>query len=174
MSTNFYHAFDVKNNTLYLTGEVCEAMSMTVSKFITLMARAQETKGYSPTIVLNTPGGDFYQALGIYDTIRYSEMEVKIVCSSCVMSAGMIILQAAHTRVSYENTQFMIHYGEDGNVSPDSAKHNAKMFELMKTIIGHRVNVKPRTLNSWFKSDTYFTAREAISKGLIDRIAGEG
>ena len=172
MATGFYSWYDVINNTLYLTGEVCEAMTMAVEKAITRMHLAKN-KEYPPTIVLNTIGGDFYQALGIYDSIKYSELDIKIVCNSCVMSAGMIILQAGTERVSHEHTQFMIHYGEDSNVSSDSAKHNAKMFELMKDIIGERVKVKRRTLNAWFKSDTFFSAREAKSKGLIDRLVGE-
>lgn len=162
-----YSRYHLPTNTLYLTGEVCEAMTAELYSHLgKLVARG------NPTIVLNTQGGDFYQALAMYDIIKFQHDDFTIVGSGNVMSAGMIILQAAKYRVTFENTQFMIHYGEDSNMSADSAKHNARMFQLMKDIVGSRANVKSRTLNSWFKADTFFNAKEAIARGLVDRMAG--
>lgn len=122
-------------------------------------------------IFINTYGGDMYQSLAIYDVIKgLRKMEVNIICVGPVMSAGMIILQAGSKRYASQNSQLMVHYGEDVNDSLTTAQQNKKLFTLMKKIIGERVTVSKRTINNWFKSDTFFTASEAKRYGLIDEV----
>ena len=162
---------DLADSTLYLTGEVNEEMYIKTATALVLMTQSPEL-----FIMLNTEGGDFYQALAIYDLLKMESRRgkiIKIICNGPVMSAGVIILQAATERVALKNSQLLVHYGEEGNDSATVAKHNTKMFKLMKRIVGERVTVTPRTLSKWFNQESYFTAQEAKHNGLIDRIEGE-
>lgn len=163
------HHIDIKNHTIHLTGEVDHNMYNTVLKGISLMPEVEEL-----TFVLNTLGGSFYDALGIYDLIRFCGVKTKIVVAGPCMSSGAVILQAATERVAMPNSQIMIHYGEDSNDSPSTAKHNNDMLKLMKDIFAERTKVTKRTLNNWVAKDTYFSAEEALKAGLIDRIASHG
>jgi len=160
---------DRDSGIIYLHGEVDTDMYATCSRGLSDLGQLHS----EITIVLNTEGGDLYQALAIYDLIRLSESQgvlVKILCCGPVMSAGTVILSASSQRVATPNTQFMIHYGEEYNDAPSSVKHNKHLFKLMKQIIGSRVKISSRKLTNWFNQDTYLTADEALECGLIDRI----
>lgn len=156
---------DTETATVDLTGEVDDVMYKKVLKAIHILKDADYI-----TFVLNTPGGSFYQGLAIYDLIRLGAPNSKIICCGMVMSAGVIILTAGSTRVSYPSTQFLVHYGEDSNTSTTEANHNAKMLRLMKDILCTKVNVKRRTVNSWFTKETYYDVKGALEVGLIDRV----
>jgi ATP-dependent protease ClpP protease subunit len=162
---------DLEDSTIYLTGEVNDEMYTKVVTALALMSDSNEI-----IIMLNTEGGDFYQSLAIYDLLKMESLrgkKIKVICTGPVMSAGVIILQAATERIALKNAQLLVHYGEDGNDSATTARHNDKMFKLMKRIVGERATVTPRTLGKWFNQESYFTAIEAKKSGLIDRIAGE-
>lgn len=154
---------DTKQQSLFLSGEVNIQMYKVVAQALTRLSDEF-------TIVLNTEGGDVYQALAIYDLLKFSEAKIKIVCVGPVMSAGVIILQAASERVAMPNAQIMVHYGEDSNDSSSTARHNADLLKLMKKIIGDRALVKRRTINQWFVKDTYFNSLQALKAGLVDRV----
>jgi ATP-dependent protease ClpP protease subunit len=158
---------DYKHATVYLVGDVDDDM---YDKLVKALALFRERD--SIAVVLNTEGGDFYQALAMYDLLKTSGKNIRIYCSGPVMSAGVIILQAATERIAYKNSQILVHYGEEMNDSGTVAKHNQKMFKLMKNIIGDRVNVGRRTLSRWFNQETYLNAEDALSAGLIDSIVG--
>lgn len=162
----YAHNIDVANSTIHVVGEITEQTYKTVLYGISSMDYTKEI-----TICLNTEGGDFYQALAIYDVLKFSDVNVKVVVCGPCMSAGVIILQAANDRVAMPNAQIMVHYGEDSNDSATTAKHNQEMLALMKNIIGQKTKVTKRTLNNWFAKDTYFNAHDALKAGLIDRIA---
>lgn len=131
-----------------------------------------DAKGSDITAILSTYGGEVYYGLAVYDLLtRYKNVD--IVCVGPVMSAGTIILQAGRMRLATPNAQFMLHYGEESNMSPSQAKHNTELFRLMKNMIAERAHVKPRTVTSWFKNDTYFSTKRALEVGLIDGIEGE-
>ncbi len=151
--------------TVDLTGEVDVDMYRKVLISISILKDADYI-----TFVLNTVGGSFYQGLAIHDLIKYAVPNSKIVCVGEVMSAGITILMAGAERVAYPNTQFLVHFGEETNNSPQEASHNSKMTTVVKRLIGERVNVTKRTINTWFKKETYFDAKQALDAGLIDRM----
>lgn len=164
-----YNNIDLPNHTIHLYGDVGEKMYETVLKGLALMPACDEI-----TYTLRTEGGNFYDGLAIYDLIRFSGVKSKIVVIGPCMSAGAIILQAGNERVAMPNAQIMVHYGEDSNASASTAQHNADMLKLMQKIIGERVTVTKRTLNTWFSKDTYFNATQAKKAGLIDRVVNHG
>lgn len=159
---------DVENATVYLSGEVDVHMYKLVAYSMVLLSDKEDI-----TVVLNTEGGDYYQALAIYDLLKFhtANRNLKILCVGPVMSAGIIILMAAKERVALPNTQLMIHYGEDSNDSAQSVKHNLDLLKKFKNILASRVNVGKRKIDGWFKHDTYYFAEDALKAGLIDRVA---
>lgn len=163
------HNIDMEHKTIYLTGEVNDKMFNTLAKGMALLVYADYI-----TIVLNTDGGDFYQALAMYDMMKFSEVEIKVVCVGTVMSAGVIILNGGTERIALPNTQFMVHYGSDVSESPQDAKQNMEMLKLMQSIVAKRATKHKRTVNSWFANDTYFSADKALEVGLIDKVTTHG
>jgi ATP-dependent protease ClpP protease subunit len=66
---------------------------------------------------MNSIGGNFDQAIGIYDALLLSPCRIAIIAYSNAHSMGSIILQAASTRILMPHTEMLIHLGtlcEDG------------------------------------------------------------
>lgn len=157
---------DVEHECIYLTGEVNEAMYKRVAYGLIHLKMSKEI-----TIVLNTFGGDFYQALAIYDLLRFSQSHIKVLCVGPVMSAGIIILMAAHDRVGLPNSQLMIHYGKESSESVTDVKHNEELLKIWKNMLALHTKVSKRRISNWFKHNTYFTAEKAVKVGLLHRVA---
>lgn len=164
---------DVNLGIIPLIGEVGDEMYARLVHCINAISNAN-IQYEQLTILLNTYGGDLYQAFAIYDLIRRQPMQTRIVCNGPVMSAGTIILMAADVREITPTSYLMYHYGQEANDSEPSAKQNARLLKEMKSIYKDNSNVTPRTLNKWFAHDTYYNAEEALELGLVDRISKYG
>lgn len=156
---------DQDSGIIYLTGEVNSEMYHTLAVGL---ADCDAEKGV--TIVLNSEGGEIYPALAMYDMIKLHG-NCKILGTGAIMSAASVVFCAAEERVLTANSYVMIHYGEDSNESPSELKHNKELFNLMKSIIGARVNVTNKTLSAWFNKDTYLNAKDALKCGFATRIS---
>ena len=84
------------------------------------------------TIIMNNPGGDVYHGFAIYDAIKSSECNIRIVVYGMAMSMGSVILQAADYRVMMPNSTMMMHYGTNGIY--DHSKNFIKWSEDAKRI----------------------------------------
>jgi ATP-dependent protease ClpP protease subunit len=70
------------------------------------------------TLVLNTPGGDWYHGMAIYDVIKECDSPVHIIGRGQVMSMGSIIMQAGSFRMMSKHAKMMIHDGDSGGWMP--------------------------------------------------------
>lgn len=163
-------------NSLHMTDgygadEISPYITENVIKGLTLL----ETKPEPIKIILNSPGGDLYQGLAIYDALKRSPCDIEILATGQCMSAASIILQAATKRSLSENCIVMVHNGEDANVgSPDDvynwAKFGKHMNKVMYKIYAQASN-KPESY--WARKcekDYILTAEEAVNEGLADEI----
>jgi ATP-dependent Clp protease protease subunit len=128
-------------------------------------------------IILNSPGGDIYQGLAIYDAIKRCQSQVEILATGQCMSAASIILQAADTRTLSPNCLVMVHDGEDGYSGHPSnleawAKISKQTSQLMYRIYSERSGKTPAYWAKKCKQDYILTAEEAIAEGLADNIEG--
>jgi ATP-dependent Clp protease protease subunit len=131
-------------------------------------------------IILNTPGGDFYHGIGIYDAIRQCKNEVNIVGYGYVMSMGSVIMQAADNRAISENACMMLHYGTNGfgGHSKDFeswANENSRINVDMESIYLERIKQKHpsftrKKLQKLITFDRFLTAKAALELGLVDKI----
>lgn len=162
-------SIDRKHGIIYLHGDVDIEMYDTLAKGLNILSGG-DFKQIS--IVLNTHGGEVYQAFAIYDLLRLQSTThtIRIVGVGTVMSAGIIIMCAGDKKVATPLTQFMIHYGQETNDSPSLLNHNKLLFKTMKEMIKANVNVSAKTVSSWFTKDTYMTSADALHIGLIDEI----
>lgn len=135
-----------------------------------------ESKPEEPIrIILNSPGGDVYQGLAIYDAIRRSPCYIEIIATGQCMSAASIILQAADKRILTKHCLVMVHDGEDSVAgTPNNvlkwAKVGQKVNEMMYNIYAESTG---RSNNYWKKKcqeDYILTADQAIEEKLADEI----
>ena len=132
------------------------------------------------TIIMQNPGGDWYAGMAIYDAIKACKSHVTIKVFGLAMSMGAVILQAADERVMAPNSRCMIHYGYmgfDGHSKTFDkwAEENKKFNTCMEDILLEKINeVNPnydlKQLKELLNHDTFFSAEEAISIGLADKV----
>ena len=65
------------------------------------------------SLYINSPGGDVYAGMAIYDTMQFIKPDVATICFGMAMSMGAILLAggAAGKRSSLPNAKIMIHQG---------------------------------------------------------------
>ena len=129
-------------------------------------------------VMLNSPGGYVYDALAIYDMIN-RRSDIVCVCNGKVMSAAVLVLCAfdKSLRVATENTTFMIHqpssatWGKLKDMQED-VEETKRLHKLMTGIYLKSTDIPKELLDRIYneKTDYYFTAKEALKLGLINKI----
>jgi ATP-dependent Clp protease protease subunit len=134
-------------------------------------------------VIMNSPGGQVYEAMAAYDAIRGCKNEVHIMVLGHVMSAAAIILQASTRRIMSPNATMMIHAGTDGfhghPVDLQRAANESKRIEkltdgiLLARIRERHPKFTEKKLRDLTLFDTFLTARQAVDLGLADEVFGE-
>lgn len=132
------------------------------------------------TIILNSPGGDVYHGLAIYDAIKACKNHVTIIVYGMAMSMGAWVLQAADDRIVAPNSRVMIHYGNTSHEGHSKsaliwAKEEERVNKKMEDIFLEKIlEKKPvftrKELQELLNFDTVLTAEEAVDLGLADKI----
>ena len=133
------------------------------------------------SIYINSPGGDVYAGLAIYDTMRFIRPDVQTICFGMAMSMGAILLAAGARgkRMALPNSKIMIHQGHttgfEGQASDIEIRAREilalqqRIEELMAADTGHTVE----RIHDDTQRDNFMTADEAVSYGLIDGVFSE-
>lgn len=132
------------------------------------------------TIILNSPGGDWYHGMAIHDAIKTCQSHVTIKVYGMAMSMGAVIMQAADERVMAPNARCMIHYGYMGweghtksfaKWADESKKLDTEMEKLLLAKIRQKHAGYPlKDLQDKLDHDTILSAQETIDLGLADKI----
>jgi ATP-dependent Clp protease protease subunit len=136
------------------------------------------------TFILNSYGGDVYQALGLYDFIKGLQSEVHIKAYGACMSGATLILQSGDKRSISVNTTFMMHAGTESFDDHQSnvyrwSVHGEKVIKpRMKDIYAGRMLKMPKESTAHFSKrisalldfDTILTAEKVVKLGLADEI----
>lgn len=189
---NHIHDYDVdpESSHIYLFDYSSAIDHEIANKFIrnmNLCMRINPNK--SILIHMKSSGGDWEEAMAIYDCIRACPVAVTILNYSCACSAASVIFQSANKRVMMPNSYFMFHNGTmrvSGTPKQvDSAiRFMKKDSDLMLNIYAKRMQEPGRKfskrsltyIKKWIKEqmdkkeDVYLTAKETIELGLADEI----
>jgi len=139
-----------------------------------------EAKGFkSIRIVLNSPGGEVYHALLVYNTIKElvdKGLKVEVEARGLVASAAMLILQAGSLRRASKYSRFLIHevsswsYGKASEIV-DESKEVMKVNEMLLEILAEKSSLTKRRLAKMIKrKDFWFGSEEAKKWGFIDEV----
>ena len=126
---------------------------------------------------INTPGGEVYSGMAIYDVMQYVKCDVSTVCVGLAASMGSILLAwgTKGKRYSLPHSKIMIHQplgGAEGQASDiviqaeEILKVKNMFIELMAKHTGQKVDVVANDMerNKWMN------AEEALKYGIIDKI----
>jgi ATP-dependent Clp protease protease subunit len=168
------NGIDLENRRIHLIGEIDEQSSGMVIKGLQLMAAKDPDKEID--LYINSPGGDLYSSVGIYDYIRFISTPVRTYNIGACMSGATIVFLAGTERYSFENSVFMFHTvasaieGKAQDIITD-AKECQKIISQMTTIYAHHSTLSTREWAKLIKSDdVYIRAKEALKLKIVTAI----
>jgi ATP-dependent Clp protease, protease subunit len=128
-------------------------------------------------LYINSPGGQAYAGMAIYDAMQHVRPEVSTICVGMGMSAAAMILcgGAPGKRMALPSAKIMIHQGSAGTrgAPRDMEIHLREVLATtrrMVEIIAHHSGRSIAQVEADIDRDYYLTAMEAKEYGLIDEV----
>ena len=124
---------------------------------------------------LNSPGGDVFDGVAIYNTLKAHSASVEIRIEGLAASAASLIAMAGDTIKIGRNAQMMIHRAwgiEIGNTA-DMLKYAEELEKIDGTIADTYARKAGGTVQAWsaaMEAETWYTGPEAVAAGLADAL----
>ncbi len=128
-------------------------------------------------LYINSPGGEVYSGLAIYDTMRMIRPDIRTYCVGMAASMAAVLLAAGTTgkRFALPNSRIMIHQGSSGfrgNI-PDievQAKETFSVINKLTEIMAEHSGQSFEKVKADTQRDYYMTGDEAKEYGLVDKV----
>jgi ATP-dependent Clp protease protease subunit len=176
----FERSFDIfsrllRERIVFLGTEVeASAANLIVAQLLFLEAEDPDT---DIRFYINSPGGDAYAGMAMYDAMQYVKPDVQTICTGMGMSAAAMILcgGAPGKRYVLPNAKVMIHQGSGGaRGAPADIKIAAEeileMTRRMAEIIARHSGQPIERVTADIDRDRFMAPEEAVSYGLVDAV----
>ena len=165
----------LSDRIIVLGGEVMpESMNLIVAQLIHLES---EDPDKDISLYINSPGGDVYSGLAVYDTMRFIRPDVRTICFGMAMSMGAILLAAGAPgkRMALPNAKIMIHQGSAGFQGQATdieirAREILSLQASLDQILALHTGKTPEQISTDTNRDNFMTAEQARAYGLIDEV----
>ena len=128
-------------------------------------------------IYINSPGGQVYSGLAIYDTMQYIKPDIQTTCVGIAMSMGAIILAggAKGKRVALPNAKILIHQvsgGFQGQATDIEiqARETINLKRRLEEILAEHTGRTSEQVGKDMERDYFLTSQEARDYGIIDNV----
>ena len=172
------YGVNIDESIIYLHGDIMLGNLFDfISKVRIILANRPEEKKDDPiNLLLNTNGGDVYEANGIIDYIHSLTVPVNIIARGRAMSAGaMILCSGTGVRAASKNTTIMVHeasaeiFGKSGDIKAN-ADHIDELEEDFYRMMATRTTQDEDFWRKECRKDFYMSAQKALELGVIDKI----
>lgn len=165
----------LKERIIFVTGPVEDYGASLITAQLLFLEAENPKKEIS--MYINSPGGVVTAGMAIYDTMQYIRPQIHTLCVGQAASAASLLLCAGAKGQRYclPNSRILVHqpsaayYGQ----AADIARHAQEIIKLKRRLneiyaghTGQPVEVIEKALDR----DTYMTAEEAKTFGLIDEV----
>lgn len=172
------YGFDVNTSSVLMFGDIAEGTlyDLVLRIRAILHMRDEEKKNDPINIIINSDGGDVYEALGMIDFIQSLDVKVNTICRGRAMSAAALLLCAGTgTRAASKNSTIMFHeissgiYGKSSDMKAN-VQHTEKLEEILINIITANSKKDSTFWKDKILKDYYLSPEEALELGVIDTI----
>ncbi len=132
------------------------------------------------SVYINSPGGDVYSGLAVYDTMQFIKPDVMTICFGVAMSMGSLLLTggAKGKRLALPNSRILVHQPSSGfeGQSTDIEIHAREILDMrgrIDQIYALHTGQTVEQVHTDLERDRFFKADEAVEYGLIDRVIHE-
>lgn len=162
--------FDPFSRTIYLINDRIENLQTVMPQLLALDA-------FPGTIyiVICTGGGVVDVGMALYSVIKGLKNKVVTIGIGPVYSMGAVLLQAGDERVLDPFSRVLFHPGS-GEISGHWSAITAGLAEceewrkLAHNEVQKRAKLSKKEVNELFASENYLSARQAVKKGLADKV----
>ena len=140
-----------------------------------IAAALRSIGGADVTVNINSPGGDMFEGLAIYNLLREYEGKVTIKVLGLAASAASIIAMAGDEVQIGRGAFLMIHncwvYAMGNRHDLQQIAADMVPFDkAMNDIYGARTGLDAATIDAMMDAETYIGGSDAVEKGFADRL----
>jgi ATP-dependent Clp protease protease subunit len=140
------------------------------------IAAALRAIGNQPvTVMINSPGGDYFEGLAIYNLLREHPKSVTVQVIGIAASAASVIamagddIQIGKAAIMFVHNSQMLAAG-DRHVMADAADKMQVFDDAMASVYADRSGEDEKKVHSWMDAETFFSGEQAIEAGLADEL----
>lgn len=129
------------------------------------------------SLYINSPGGDVYAGMAIYDTMQYIKPDVQTICAGIAMSMGAMLLSGGTKgkRMALKHSRILIHQVSSGfqGQATDIEIHAKEVLDLRKRLdelLAENTGQTYEKVSADTERDYFMTGEEALTYGIIDRV----
>src|SRR3990167_10274780 len=176
----FERAYDIysrllKDRIIFLGHDVTEQTANLVVAQLLFLDNESTTKDIF--LYINSPGGSVYDALAIYDTMKYVTSDIQTVGIGVQASAAAFLLSSGTKGKRYllPNASVMIHQpssGTKGKVTDMEIdlKESLRIKHRLNEIMAKNTGQSVKRIQEDMERDYWMTAEESKKYGLVDKI----
>jgi len=128
-------------------------------------------------LYINSPGGNVYSGLAVYDTMQFIRCDVATTCVGIAMSMGAVLLAAGADgkRTALPNAKILIHqvwggFQGQGTDIEIQARETISLKRRVEEILAHHTGQAVDKISADMERDFYMTADEAREYGIVNDV----
>jgi ATP-dependent Clp protease protease subunit len=129
------------------------------------------------SIYINSPGGQVYSGLAIYDTMQFIKPDIATICFGVAMSMGSLLLAGgtAGKRMALPNARILIHQPSGGFQGQASdieihAREALALRDHLETIYARHTQKPLEQIHQDMDRDRFLTTEQSVQYGIIDKV----
>lgn len=165
----------LKNRIVFLGSAINDQVANLVVAQLLYLSREDPESGIQ--MYINSPGGQVYSGLAIYDTMRMIPNKISTVAVGVAASFGTVLLAAGSKGQRYALPHATIHMhqplgGAQGQASDIEiqAKEILRLKERLNEILAQATDQDIETIIKDTERDFYMSAEEAVEYGVVDKV----
>jgi ATP-dependent Clp protease, protease subunit len=165
----------LKNRIVFVGSPINDQVANLVVAQLLYLSREDSESGIQ--MYINSPGGQVYSGMAIYDTMRMISNKISTVAVGVAASFGTVLLAAGSKGQRYALPHATIHMhqplgGAQGQASDIEiqAKEILRIKERINRILADATGQDIETIIEDTERDFYMSAEQAVEYGLVDKV----
>lgn len=165
----------LKNRIIFLGTAIDDQVANTIVAQLLYLSREDPEKEIQ--MYINSPGGQIYAGLAIYDTMKMVPNPISTVAIGVTASFGTVLLSTGSKGHRYALPHATIHMhqplgGAQGQASDIEiqAREILRLKERLNNILSDNTGQSLESIEKDTERDIYMTAEHAVEYGLVDKI----
>lgn len=165
----------LKNRIVFLGTAISDQVANLVVAQLLYLSREDPESGIQ--MYINSPGGQVYAGMAIYDTMRMIPNKISTVAVGVAASFGTVLLAAGSKGQRYALPHATIHMhqplgGAQGQASDIEiqAKEILRLKERINEILSNATDQDVETIIKDTERDFYMSSKQAVDYGLVDKV----